>query len=148
MESTTGEDEWELCNDDGFVYKRKKRRVDDLQPPPSAPPLPDPEAEEKTRRERKRKALLNLKARYQKEIDHWEHFSNALRAMQEKTQHRTNFDFEEMGSSLVSASKLADDNRLGGSESALDELLVQVSFVLLSLIWLVKVRFFSVTFWI
>ncbi|KAI6700757.1 hypothetical protein NL676_015081 [Syzygium grande] len=52
------DDEWELCNDDGFIYKRKKRRLDPsaaaAAPPP--PPPPDPLAEERHRRERKRRA--------------------------------------------------------------------------------------------
>ncbi|KAK3183664.1 hypothetical protein Dsin_030950 [Dipteronia sinensis] len=119
MDTTT--DEWELCNDDGFVYKRKKRRLDDpLQPHP----LPDPEAEERERRQRKRKALLNLKTHYQKEIDHWNVLSNTLRDLQEKTQQRRHQDFREMDSFLGSATKLVQETQ-AGHESLVDELLVQ-----------------------
>ncbi|XP_057447386.1 uncharacterized protein LOC130739170 [Lotus japonicus] len=71
------DDQWELCNDDGFVYKRKRRR---LHPPPP-PPEADQEAE-KRRKERKRQTLLKLKAKYEKEILQWESLSNTLRSMQ------------------------------------------------------------------
>ncbi|XP_062105627.1 uncharacterized protein LOC133817204 [Humulus lupulus] len=90
MESTTTpsweDDEWELCNDDGFVYKRRRRC--DLDPLGGAVPAqpesgPDPEAEEMGRRERKRKTLLKLKAQYQREIEQWEYLSNTLRSMEE-----------------------------------------------------------------
>ncbi|KAM6549727.1 hypothetical protein CsatB_021403 [Cannabis sativa] len=92
MESTTTpsweEDEWNLCNDNGFVYKRwRKSQLDPLAdavpPPPDSGP--DPEAEEMARRERKRKTLLKLKAQYQREIDQWEYLSNTLCAMEVTT---------------------------------------------------------------
>ncbi|TXG54738.1 hypothetical protein EZV62_019994 [Acer yangbiense] len=119
MDTTT--DEWELCNDDGFVYKRKKRRLDDPPPPPQ---LPDPEAEERERRQRKRKALLNLKTHYQKEIDHWDVLSNTLRDLQEKTQQRRHQGIREMDSFLGSASKLVQETQVG-HESLVDELLLK-----------------------
>lgn len=74
------EDDWELINDDGFVYKCKKRpRLDPISST-SAPP-PDPVVEEKNRRERKRKALIKLKERYQNEIQQWELLSNTLKEL-------------------------------------------------------------------
>ncbi|KAH7577287.1 hypothetical protein ACOSP7_001863 [Xanthoceras sorbifolium] len=118
MDSTT--DEWELCNDDGFIYKRKKRRLDD----PPAPQLPDPEAEDRERRDRKRKALLNLKTHYQKEIDHWDFLSNTLRALQDNTHLKRHQDFREMESFLGSASKLDQDTQVGCG-SLVDDLLLQ-----------------------
>ncbi|XP_041005578.1 uncharacterized protein LOC121250514 [Juglans microcarpa x Juglans regia] len=78
-------DEWELYNDDGFVYKRKKHRLDPAAAAQTS--NTDPEAEERNRRERKRATLLKLKARYQSEIDRWELLSEALRAMKEKSRH-------------------------------------------------------------
>lgn len=92
MESTTTataadleDDEWELCNDDGFVYKRRKRcRLDPVTESASSP-IWDPEADESQRRERKKNTLLKLKEQYQREIDQWEHLSNTLRAMEEST---------------------------------------------------------------
>ncbi|KAG4911440.1 hypothetical protein AAZX31_19G002500 [Glycine max] len=74
------DDQLELCNDDGFVFKRKRRRVDAPPPPPSEP---DQEAAEKFRRERKKQTLLKLKSKYEKEILQWESFSNTLRSMQQ-----------------------------------------------------------------
>ncbi|XP_061337412.1 uncharacterized protein LOC133284419 [Gastrolobium bilobum] len=75
------DEEWELCNDDGFVYKRKRRRID---PPSAAAETAGAEADqEKRRRERKKQTLLKLKAKYEKEIREWELLSNTLRSMQQ-----------------------------------------------------------------
>ncbi|EXC20362.1 hypothetical protein L484_020583 [Morus notabilis] len=81
------DDYWELCNDDGFVYKRRKRRSLNDPPLPRAQTGPDPEADELNRRDRKRKALSKLKARYQTEIAQWEYLSNTLCAMEDTTRH-------------------------------------------------------------
>ncbi|KAI3699847.1 hypothetical protein L2E82_44436 [Cichorium intybus] len=81
------EEEWELVNEDGFVYKRLKRlRVDSTVSTSSATPPPDPAAEERNRKERKKRILLKLKTKYQQEIHHWEHLSNTLKALQDHTQ--------------------------------------------------------------
>lgn len=80
--SQDADEEWELYNDDGFVYKRKKRRLDPAAAADQA--NLDPQADERIRRERKRRTLLKLKAQYQREIDQWELLSNMLRAMEEK----------------------------------------------------------------
>ncbi|KAI3520732.1 hypothetical protein L1887_10182 [Cichorium endivia] len=81
------EEDWELINDDGFVYKRLKRACLDSTTVASGP-LPDPAAEAKARRERKKKVLLKLKTQYQEEIRHWEHLSNTLKALQDRTQNQ------------------------------------------------------------
>ncbi|XP_076954358.1 uncharacterized protein LOC143628743 [Bidens hawaiensis] len=81
------EDDWELVNDDGFIYRRPKR----LRPESTvaaADPPPDPAAEAKARAERKKGLLLKLKTKYQQEIAHWELLSNTLRALQERTQNQ------------------------------------------------------------
>lgn len=78
------EEEWELINDDGFVYKRLKRP----RPDSTAAPRPDPAAEAKAYRERKKTVLLKLKAKYNQEIHHWEHLSNTLKALQDRTQNQ------------------------------------------------------------
>lgn len=76
------EDEFELVNEDGFVYKRRKRSQ--LDPTASAAPqLKDPTVEEKNRLERKKRALLKIKDKYQNEINHWELLSNTLKEMQQ-----------------------------------------------------------------
>ncbi|KAH9314112.1 hypothetical protein KI387_022739, partial [Taxus chinensis] len=74
------EDEWEVVNDDGFVYKRKKRKHD------SPPPIPikatafkhNDDQYIKQRRQTKKEALLNLKEKYVKEIRDWESLSQML----------------------------------------------------------------------
>ncbi|CAL5325311.1 hypothetical protein CsSME_00004526 [Camellia sinensis var. sinensis] len=118
------EDEWELIiNADGFVYKRKKRRR--LNPTSSSssssappPPPPDPAAEEKNRRERKKRALTKLRDKYQKEIDQWEHLSNMLRALQEKSQNQQQCD-EQTPPPPALSEKSSDT----GGERLLDDLL-------------------------
>ncbi|CAI9260782.1 unnamed protein product [Lactuca saligna] len=81
------DEDWELINDDGFVYKRPKRlRVDPTVSTSSVTPPPDPAVEERNRKERKKTILLKLKTRYQQEIHQWEHLSNTLKALQERTQ--------------------------------------------------------------
>ncbi|XP_027154015.1 uncharacterized protein LOC113753936 [Coffea eugenioides] len=79
------DDEWELINDDGFVYKRRKRPRVDLPSSSSAPGLPDPAVEEQNRRQRKKRALLKLKHKYQQEIEQWVHLSNTLKDMQQNS---------------------------------------------------------------
>ncbi|KAL4281962.1 hypothetical protein GQ457_03G041650 [Hibiscus cannabinus] len=74
-------DDWELCNDDGFIYKREKRRLV-LSEPAWLPA--DPEEVEKQRREWKRKILLRVKDKCNKEIKQWEVLKNTLNSMQEK----------------------------------------------------------------
>ncbi|CAA3021644.1 Hypothetical predicted protein [Olea europaea subsp. europaea] len=103
------DEEWELINDDGFVYKRKKRPR--LDPTSSAAPLqpPDPAVEEKNRRRRKKRALLKLKGKYLKEIRQWELLSNTMKEMQENAnvqiQKRREVDstrrFDEASSSIL-----------------------------------------------
>ncbi|CAK9180424.1 unnamed protein product [Ilex paraguariensis] len=123
----TEDDEWELINDDGFVYKRKKRRFDPTAASASASTAPDPAAEEKNRRERKKMALIRIKMRYQKEIDQWEHLSNTLKTMQELTRNQqqrqeieTSID-PSMSSPLLPAQSSDSTNR-----RIVDDLLIQV----------------------
>ncbi|XP_024975771.1 uncharacterized protein LOC112513664 [Cynara cardunculus var. scolymus] len=76
------DEDWELINDDGFVYKRLR-----LHPTTSAahPPAADPAVVERNRNERKKTILAKLKTRYQKEIHDWELLSNTLQALQNRT---------------------------------------------------------------
>ncbi|CAN6447804.1 unnamed protein product [Victoria cruziana] len=81
------EGEWEVCNDHGFVYKRRKRD-------PSAgthtvvPPAPSayPGEESRLRKELRKKALLQLKDKYGKEIEQWEQLEQILRTTREKAE--------------------------------------------------------------
>ncbi|XP_074377929.1 uncharacterized protein LOC141719448 [Apium graveolens] len=79
------EDEGELINDDGFVYKRNKRPRLDITAATSAPP-PDPLVEDNNRKIRRRNALLKLKEKYQAELSRWELLSNTLRDLNLQTQ--------------------------------------------------------------
>lgn len=69
------ENEWEVVNDDGFVYKRQKSKY-------NAPPsflinttTNNDDQYLKQRRLLKKAALLNLKSRYAQEIREWESLS-------------------------------------------------------------------------
>lgn len=128
MESTTAppreDDDWDLLNEDGFVYKRRK--LDSSSSPAAEPPPgPDPEAQELNRRHRKRKALSKLKARYQSEIAQWEYLSNTLRAMEDTTRH-----LQQQRSQTASFELLPPVEVPPGMESAcgslVDDLLLQV----------------------
>ncbi|XP_073296073.1 uncharacterized protein [Primulina huaijiensis] len=80
-------DDWELINDDGFVYKRKKQRIQDSRATLcDANQPPNLEASRKNLRERKRKVLLRLREKYQREIRQWERFSNTLTEMEANSQ--------------------------------------------------------------
>jgi len=117
-------DEWEFVNDDGFVYKRKKRRLDpaSLARPPDL--APDPAFEEEERRRRKKKALLELKDRYQKEISLWENLSNTLKTMEENAKSRQDKQLcaEERENGGAQSSVLMDKR----SGSLVTELLLQI----------------------
>ncbi|KAF2308443.1 hypothetical protein GH714_009678 [Hevea brasiliensis] len=121
-------DDWELRHDDdGFTYKILKRRrlLDSTAAAQS--PLPDPMADERHRRQRKRKILLKLKSRYQKEIDQWELLSSNLHAMQERANQQLELqtrqqDVREMASSSLGS---PSTNMEGSSESLIDKLLSQ-----------------------
>ncbi|KAM7509865.1 hypothetical protein LguiB_008740 [Lonicera macranthoides] len=116
MADLGNDDEWELVNDSGFVYKRKKRpRLDSTVPPPP----PDPAVEEKNRRERKKRALIKLKERYLNEIHKWEHLSNTLEDMRQKAQNQQQ---DEPSPSIHQAPVVSSDSTSG---RILDDLLAQ-----------------------
>ncbi|KAG0492784.1 hypothetical protein HPP92_006182 [Vanilla planifolia] len=67
--------EWEVCNDDGFIYKRRRRR----RPLPEEAPQTDPTEElKRQQRSRKKRCLLAIREKYQREIEQWEELSAAL----------------------------------------------------------------------
>ncbi|KAG5027748.1 hypothetical protein GLYMA_05G002400v4 [Glycine max] len=110
------DDPWELCNDDGFVFKRKRRRIHS----PSPPSVPDQEPADTLLRERKKQTLLKLKSKYEKEILLWETLLNTLRSMQQRTtqQHPQ----PNLSLSLPSTSSSSDS----AGSSLLHDLLLQV----------------------
>ncbi|KAI4350622.1 hypothetical protein L6164_005064 [Bauhinia variegata] len=130
LETTFRDDEeWELCNDDGFVYKRKKRCLDSTSVAQlsSSTDAGLEEAAEKQRRERKRKTLIKLKDKYQREIDQWDSLSNTLRAMEERARQlqREQQEARKQAASLASPSTTTKETDSGGV-SLVDELLLQV----------------------
>ncbi|KAH9609901.1 hypothetical protein KSS87_009702 [Heliosperma pusillum] len=71
--------DWELVNDEGFVYKRKKRTpISSSIPVAVAVAVADPAVELKETRKRRRIALVKLKDKYQHELVLWQHLSNSL----------------------------------------------------------------------
>ncbi|XP_058773091.1 uncharacterized protein LOC131647196 [Vicia villosa] len=73
------DEEWELCCNDGLVYKRKRRR---FNAPPESSSVSEEKRLENLRKERKKQTLLKLKSKLEKEIGQWEHLSNTLRSLQ------------------------------------------------------------------
>ncbi|GMI86130.1 hypothetical protein like AT3G27520 [Hibiscus trionum] len=124
--SSQTDDDWELCNDDGFIYKRKRRHVLTEQPPVPA----DPEEEEIRRREWKRKNLLRVKEKYKKEIEEWELMSETLKAMQDKAlgfqiQQQERRKSREAEEEHRTASSSGSEKKNNASGSLVDELLSQ-----------------------
>ncbi|KAM0940839.1 hypothetical protein DsansV1_C18g0154491 [Dioscorea sansibarensis] len=70
-------DEWEICNDNGLVYKRRRRRRHPESPVPAAPDNPEAELR-RHRRARKKRCLLALRDKYLAELAQWETLSSSL----------------------------------------------------------------------
>lgn len=77
--------EWELCNDNGFVYKRRKRHHNSATSTLALPPPPDPDAELCQRRAQKKKILTRVRDQYDREIQQWENLLTTLQEMNNKT---------------------------------------------------------------
>ncbi|KAJ4877875.1 Uncharacterized protein Rs2_42893 [Raphanus sativus] len=102
------DEDWELCNEDGFVYKRI-RRISDPGETTSNPVDPglDPAAEERNRRKRQKRTLVKLRSKYQREIQQWEILSNSFDAMREKA----------AGGFQTTSQQEGDDDRLNANEA-------------------------------
>ncbi|KAI9072132.1 hypothetical protein K1719_042449 [Acacia pycnantha] len=132
MDSATpsgDDDDWELCNDDGFVYKRKKRRLDPDAAAAQVSSSTDVDhlAALQQRRERKRRTLLKLKDKYQREIEQWDLLSSTLREMEERASRvrQEQEEAREQTAPLASPSSTSKGkDSVGGS--LVDELLLQV----------------------
>ncbi|CAN4082386.1 unnamed protein product [Withania somnifera] len=112
------EDEFELVNEDGFVYKRRKRSQFDTTAS-AAPQLKDPAVEEKNRLERKKRALMKIKDKYQNEINHWELLSNTLKEMQQnQPKHKDSNNTVSFNTLVISSDPTC--------RSLVDQLLIQV----------------------
>ncbi|KAF8108209.1 hypothetical protein N665_0114s0094 [Sinapis alba] len=124
------DEDWELCNDEGFVHKRVKRSRISSSGEASKPVEPelDPAVEERNRRIRKKRTLVKLKRKYQSEMEQWEILSNSFNAMQEKA---VRFETAERGERLNASETTSSRASERGGEDAppktvsfmLDELL-------------------------
>ncbi|XP_072978940.1 uncharacterized protein [Typha angustifolia] len=73
------DDDWEICNDEGFIYKRRRRRDPAAEVRPPSPAPGDAEADIRRRqRSRRRRCLLSLRDKYMRELEQWESLSSAL----------------------------------------------------------------------
>ncbi|CAA0823430.1 Unknown protein [Striga hermonthica] len=134
MASYENPDDWELITDDGYVYKRRKRlRLDpgSTATTSSVPPLPDPAAERRHRRERKKNALSKLRDKYLMEITRWELLSNTLREMKQNAQTQSLKQNQELDHTTTSYGAASSSEDAGsGSDSTrrrlVDDLLAQV----------------------
>ncbi|KAJ3675296.1 hypothetical protein LUZ60_004338 [Juncus effusus] len=118
-------DEWEICNDSGFVYKRR-RRDDGGQPSASASApaeaAPSNEAElRRGRRARRRKCLVGLRGKYRREMEQWERIYERVMELNEGVPVGGG-DLVKNGDALRSVADLEDSSRF----QAIDELLAQV----------------------
>ncbi|XP_041997204.1 uncharacterized protein LOC121747263 isoform X1 [Salvia splendens] len=117
-------DDWELINDNGFVFKRKKHPR--LEPTVAAPPA----SEQNHRLLRRKRALLKLRERYLEEISRWELLSNTMTAMEQNAstqsmeRHELHPSTSSDGASSSSEPSVADSNR----RRLVDDLLSQVNF--------------------
>lgn len=122
-------DDWELINDDGFVYKHKKQRIQDSRAALSdANQPPNPEDSRKNLRERKRRVLLKLREKYQREIHQWERFLKNLTEMEANFQ--AQFQAREGICNTVSASEPSSSQdrslTISSHRRLVDDLLSQV----------------------
>lgn len=77
--SCGGDDEWEICNDNGFVYKRRRRLIRPGEAAEGPSTAEDPEVELRRHcRARRRRCLLDLRDRYRQELEQWDLLSSAL----------------------------------------------------------------------
>ncbi|KAG2261372.1 hypothetical protein Bca4012_013876 [Brassica carinata] len=121
------DEDWELCNNEGFVHKRVKRSRISGSGEASEPVEPelDPAVEERNRRMRKKRALVKLKRKYQSEMERWEILSNSFSAMQEKAVRFQTAEREERvnASETTSSSEHGEEDVPKTVSSILDELL-------------------------
>lgn len=117
------EEEWELCNDDGFVYKRRKRHHHS-----QFSSAPDPHNESELllqRRARKKEVLKKLRERYQREIQQWEGLSTVLQQMQDKIHLASPPPLLSMPESALSATQDEEGKGDGAFRPLVDDLLLQ-----------------------
>lgn len=118
------DNDWELINDDGFVYKRKRLRLDTTSIP-EQPPVNSAAEDKKNHLEWKKKALLKLKERYQREIYQWEHLSNTLNHMTQKNPRQIN-DLTQSTDQFIAPQVPLPESAVSNTRQLVDRLLSQV----------------------
>ncbi|MCL7027678.1 hypothetical protein MKW94_008175 [Papaver nudicaule] len=130
---TTGltyEEEWVLCNDNGFVYKRKKRKREEESSSTTTATtsdggLVDLEIELKKKGLRRRKhTLMKLKDKYKKEFGHWGNLSNSLKEIEERTQNQRQLHLQSQPSTSTSSHGVREKESCSAG-SLIDDLLLQ-----------------------
>ncbi|GJM85427.1 hypothetical protein PR202_ga01873 [Eleusine coracana subsp. coracana] len=76
------DEDYEICNDNGFVYKRRRGLYPDVAPPSTQVVGPDPEA---ARRRCRLRALLRLRAQRLRELERWEALERKVQAQPSTT---------------------------------------------------------------
>ncbi|KAJ0252951.1 Cryptic loci regulator [Hirschfeldia incana] len=115
------DEDWELCNEDGFVYKRTRRISDPGESSNPVDPESDPAVEERNRRKRKKITLVKLKSKYQREIQQWDILSNSFNATQERA---VRFETTQQREDSLNANEATSFQEDGSPASVfLDELL-------------------------
>lgn len=111
-------DEWEIWNDDGFVCKRRRSKINI-----PADHIATEDQLKKNKKKRKMMILMKLRDEYKREIQEWEKLSNILSTInQEKTQIQKSSSV--MDSDLPKSQKFSDD--FVCQNLFIDELLLQV----------------------
>jgi hypothetical protein len=109
--SAAADEDYEICNDDGFVYKRHRGLCPDAAPTSAQLAGPNPEAI----RRRRRDALLRLRGRRLRELERWEALEGKLLG-----------PLPAPRPPLPSSSDLSAAADTSASASMLDDLLAQV----------------------
>ncbi|KAK9104337.1 hypothetical protein Scep_021181 [Stephania cephalantha] len=125
-------DDWELCNDDGFIYKRRKRSHPDHPTSSGADGAPaEREAEHRRRRrDHKRRFLAALRERYEREIAQWERLSTTLQEIEERAEtHRSHHQLQEEQQRPAEVAEVDEAAAavldLGSACAVVDELVLQ-----------------------
>ncbi|TVU29426.1 hypothetical protein EJB05_20991, partial [Eragrostis curvula] len=114
--AAASDDEWEICNDNGFVYKRRRGLYPDVAAPSSKAAVPDLEAE---RLRCRRRALLRRIDKRKRELAHWE-------ALKEKLDQLPAPQPTPPQAPPTSLAPAAPSTATSASDSVLDDLLAQV----------------------
>ncbi|XP_057542810.1 uncharacterized protein LOC130821162 [Amaranthus tricolor] len=120
--------EWEVVNDDGFVYKHKKRRIDPTSIARAPDPQIDPSLEINKKRKRRRADLRKIIQKYQTEIDRWVNLSNTLKLIEENAKSVVvEIDSQDSGrGKLKESAKSKVVSLQNHSDTLIDDYLLQV----------------------